>query len=176
MLSIVVPRHPERGDRIRKVFEKTGLTTAQRSRAQPITPQTDVYIADTLGELGLLFRLCDIVFMGKSLVSQNDHMGGQNPLEPARLQCAIVQGPNTLNFADITERMHAAQAFCKVTDQETLADTVWGLLNDDKLRHRFVQAAAKFAETESGVLDRLSLVIAPLLSKNTIQDQTNANA
>ena len=179
LLSIVVPRHPKRGDAVVEIFNRAGLTTAQRSQGQPLTPQTEIYLADSLGELGLFFRLCDIVFMGKSLLSNNAHGdsrgGGQNPLEPARLNCAIVQGSHTMNFADITERLRAAQAFCEVTDPQTLTDRLGDLLNDQDLCQRLAQAAASVADSESGALDRLSDAIAPLLPPASTQDIDNAN-
>jgi 3-deoxy-D-manno-octulosonic-acid transferase len=176
VLCISVPRHPERGDAVCDIFNRAGLTTAQRSQTQPLTPQTNVYIADTLGELGLFFRLCDIVFMGKSLLADKARNGGQNPLEPARLNCAIVQGPHTMNFADITERLRAAQAFREVTDQQSFAAVLEDLLKNQSLCQQLAQEAKKVAESESGTLDRLSDAITPFLLAPSTQDTTNANA
>ena len=174
VLTIVVPRHPERGDDIRNIFTDAGLATAQRSQAQTVTPQTDVYIADTLGELGLFFSLNEIVFMGKSLNSHDGKGGGQNPLEPALLNCAIIQGPHTTNFADITERLRAADAFHEVANQEQLTHAVEELLKNDNLRQNLATAAAAFVQSEGRVLDRLRGVIMPLLNATT-QDQNDEN-
>ncbi|MEX2450012.1 MAG: 3-deoxy-D-manno-octulosonic acid transferase [Rhodospirillales bacterium] len=171
ILTIVVPRHPERGRAVAAVFEQAGLRVARRAAQESPSAQTDVYVADTLGELGLFFRLCGIVFMGKSLLP----LGGQNPLEPARLDCAIVQGPHTANFAEMTERLKAARAFREVADETDLADAVRGLLNDDTLRAHLAEAAAAFAESESGVLDRLADTLNPYLSAPP-RDKTHAHA
>ncbi|MEQ8936954.1 MAG: 3-deoxy-D-manno-octulosonic acid transferase, partial [Amphiplicatus sp.] len=152
LLTVVVPRHPERGADIARTAENAGLTAARRSANEPLSAQTDIYIADTLGELGLFFRVCEVVFMGKSLVP----LGGQNPLEPAKLDCAILQGPHTANFAEMTERLKAARAFREVAGENELPDAVRGLLNDGTLRAHLIEAASTFAESESGVLDRLA--------------------
>ncbi len=174
-LTIVVPRHPERGNTIKEIFEAAGLKTSQRSQSQAPSPETDVYIADTLGELGLFYRLCDIVFMGKSLSDENGHGGGQNPLEPARLQCAIVQGPHTINFADITDNLRKAGAFRKVTDAGTLHQTVGELLNDPAACKRLALAAAQIAQSQDGALDRIYDSITPLLLAGTPQKDHHAN-
>ena len=81
--------------------EEKGLKIALRSQGDPLTPETDIYLVDTMGELGLFFRLSDIVFMGKSLVP----LGGQNPLEALRLKCAVVHGPHMTNFQSIVSEM-----------------------------------------------------------------------
>ena len=106
LLTIVVPRHPERGKSIAEIAKAAGLVVALRShRAQPM-PDIGVYIADTLGELGLMYRLATVVFMGGSLASH----GGQNPIEAIRLGAAIVHGPHVWNFAEIYAALDAAHA------------------------------------------------------------------
>jgi 3-deoxy-D-manno-octulosonic-acid transferase len=97
-------------------------------------------------------------------------------LEPARLNCAIVQGPHTMNFADITERLRAAQAFREVTDQQSFAAVLEDLLKNQSLCQQLAQEAKKVAESESGTLDRLSDAITPFLLAPSTQDTTNANA
>lgn len=176
VLCISVPRHPERGEAICDIFNRAKLKAARRSQSQPITDQTDVYVADTIGELGLFFRLCDIVFMGKSMLTDNARNGGQNPLEPARLNCAIVQGPHTMNFADITERLRAAEAFCEVADEHSLTATLKELLQNQTLCQQLAKAATDVANSESDTLDRLSDAITPFLSAPAAQDTNDANA
>ena len=95
-LTLIAPRHPERGEAILRQLEAQGLVCALRSRGEPIGPGTAVYICDTIGELGLFYRLAGVVFVGKSFVAG----GGQNPIEPARLASAILHGPMVGNFAD----------------------------------------------------------------------------
>ena len=113
VLSIIVPRHATRGEDIAQALSVLGLNVVRRSQSDPVTVETDIYIADTMGELGLFFRLAKVAFMGKSLVP----LGGQNPLEPMRLDCAVVHGPHMTNFADIVRRMGAAGASVEVSDE-----------------------------------------------------------
>src|SRR3546814_907857 len=90
LITLLAPRHPHRAGQIRRELEALGLVVAQRSRGEPIDPATDVYLADSIGELGLWYRLAEVVFVGGSLVAH----GGQNLLEPAKLDCAILAGPH----------------------------------------------------------------------------------
>ena len=86
-LLMVVPRHPERGEAVAQMLRDRGLTVARRAADEPLTPEVDAYVADTLGELGLFYRLADAVVLGGSLV---EGLAGHNPLEPARLGKAVV--------------------------------------------------------------------------------------
>ena len=98
LLSVVAPRHPPKADAMAATFTAAGLRVARRSRHEPLSPSVVVYIADTLGELGVLYRACDLVVMGKSFAVG----GGQNPAEPAKLGCAVICGPDMSNFRDLT--------------------------------------------------------------------------
>ena len=149
LLSVIAPRHPHRGPEITAQLRAQGLGVAQHSSGDPIGPETDVYLADTMGELGLFYRLAGIVFMGKSLVP----LGGQNPLEAARLDCAIVHGPHMMNFEDITRRLKASDAAAEVADEKELEAAVARLLDDGSQRDKMAGAAEAFAAAEAGVLD-----------------------
>ena len=96
-----------------------GLATARRSTDAVITPRTAVYLVDTLGELGLVYRLANVAFVGGSLTRH----GGHNPLEPARLDCALVAGPHTENCAEAYAALEGAGAVARVADAHTLART-----------------------------------------------------
>lgn len=159
LLTLVVPRHPDRGGAIATRLRSQGLNVAQRSRDEPITHATDVYLADTLGELGYFYRLAGIAFVGGSLVPH----GGQNPLEPARLDCALLTGPHTDNFAPIMSALRDAEAVDEVSDAVSLARAVENLLNDDNKRIQRAQAARAVATAASDVLDRVMAEIAPFL-------------
>ena len=104
LLTILVPRHPERGAAIAGIARGAGLTFAQRSLGELPERDTEIYIADTLGELGVIYRLAPIVFIGGSLVGH----GGQNPIEAAKLGAAILHGPHVWNFAEIYSALDAA--------------------------------------------------------------------
>ena len=134
LLTIIAPRHPERGAAL-----ATALAAPRRAAGDP-PPLGGIWIADTMGELGLLYRLAPIVFVGRSLVDQGAR-GGQNPLEPARLGCAIATGPHTANFADTVERLSKAGALTIVPDQAALMAWVAAMLADPAARNTAAQAA-----------------------------------
>ena len=159
LLSVVIPRHAARGMMVAAELRGLGLEVAVRSAGEPVTQATQVYLADTMGELGLFYRLCPVVFVGKSLVGD----GGQNPLEPARLGCSVLYGPNMSNFADIAQRMSAAEAGETVPDRDGLTAAVDRLLADPALRLARGGAARAFATAEAGVLDTVLAALAPYL-------------
>ena len=159
LLTIIVPRHPGRGPAIAGDLRRGGLATALRSAAEAIGPDTQVYVADTLGELGLFYRLAGVAFVGGSLVPH----GGHNPLEPARLDCAVVHGPHMTNFADFAAAFAAADAAVEVAGGEALGAAVGVLLGDEPLRARRARAGAAVAGAEAGVLDVVEAAIAPYL-------------
>lgn len=159
LLTVIVPRHPERGAAIAAELAAAGLAVARRGAQESVSPDTDIYLADTLGELGLFYRLAPIAFVGGSLVPH----GGQNLLEPAQLDCAILHGPAVHNFEAIAAAMKAAGATERVHDARGLAAAVDTLLTDPALRDRRAQAAAEVAAGEAGVLDRIMEALAPYL-------------
>jgi len=113
----------------------------------PIGPGAGIWVADTLGDLGLLFRLAPVVFIGGSLVTR----GGQNPLEPARLGCAVAVGPNTQNHAGAVEALRAAGAVCEVADGAALADFVAAMLGDAARRTALGEAGQAAASAHDGL-------------------------
>ncbi len=161
LLTIIVPRHPERGPDIQTSLVSYGAITAMRSNADIIKHETQIYIADSMGELGLFYRLASLVFMGKSFVN----MGGQNLLEAARLNCAIFHGPHMWNFAEIIERMSALDALVAVTDGNDLAAALRRVHNDPDELARLASTAKKYAEAEAGVLDAVVTELAPWLDQ-----------
>lgn len=159
ILTLVVPRHPNRLPDIIKTFEDIGHKVAVRSRNDPITPTTDIYIADTFGELGLFFRLADIVFVGGSLVP----VGGHNPLEPARLNCAILYGPYTENNFSMFRELAAAGAAISVVGREQLAKEVATLLSDRPKIDEMSESAFRICARADGVISRAMAELAPIL-------------
>jgi len=160
VLSIVVPRHPERGEALAAELKALGVDVARRAAGQPISAQTDIYIADTLGELGLFYRLCDIVYMGKTLVGG----GGQNPIEPAALSCALIFGPDMSNFEDIATTLVDAGASRWVKDEMEFFEAVDMLIRNPSARTHAGTAAATTAHAQSHVLDQTMNALEPFLS------------
>lgn len=144
LLTILAPRHPERCASIAEMMERRDLVTARRSANGAVAPSTALYLVDTLGELGLVYRLADIAFVGGSI----EPHGGHNPLEPARLDCALVAGPHTENFAEAYAALEGADALSRVDDAGALAGAVCALLEDETER---VARAAAAHEAASGL-------------------------
>lgn len=162
LLTIIVPRHAVRGDAIAADLRTRGFTVAQRSKNEPITEKTGIYLADTMGELGLFYRLCDIVFLGGSLIAH----GGHNPLEAARLKCAILSGPYTHNFATIMAHLQASQAVRVVRDQGELQVMVALLLRDKGQRQDLATRAEGVVKAAQGASEKILHEIAQLLGAN----------
>lgn len=159
LLTIIVPRHPDRGAEIAAMLEAQGLQTNQRSRNHLPGDKTDVYIADTIGELGLFYRLAETVLIGGTLVPH----GGQNPIEAARLNCAIIAGPYRFNFEEAFAALARNDALFDVTDASSLAAVIKRLLGNDQLRQRRAAAARKTAEASTGIVDRVASEILPMI-------------
>lgn len=161
ILTVIVPRHPERGAAIARYLGDRGFHVARRSAGEEVGPETQIYLADTLGELGLWYRLCKVVFVGGSLVSH----GGQNPLEPARLGCAIIHGPNVSNFSRICDELAQAGAARMVAQEEDLAGAVRDLLENEEARTRLSAAAEAYGRSQSESLERIFEALRPLLAQ-----------
>lgn len=161
LLTLIAPRHPERGPEIAASLESRGLSPALRSRGQALEAATEIYLADTLGELGLWFRLAPLVFLGGSLVP----IGGHNLLEPAKLGCALVVGPHCANFAEIVAALSKAGALEQVPDGAGLAAALGRLLDDPAACEARGRAARTTAEERSDVLNGVIEALAPALSR-----------
>ena len=158
-LLILVPRHPERGPEIASALRGAGHSVALRSANE--APDSEIYVADGLGELGTIYRLAAAGFIGGSLVPH----GGQNLLEPARLDCAILHGPHIANFAAIADEIARAGGSMRVETEEALPDAVLALLTDETLRSRNCRAAAGVAQGKARILDAVVDEIAPFLDR-----------
>lgn len=137
-LLILVPRHPERGQGLTTQVQQFGMTVALRSLGDSVTEKVQVYIADTIGELGVWYRITDVVFVGGSLVQH----GGQNPLEAARLSCVVLTGPHMENFPWLDAVLPLPEARRVVWDDTSLAAEVMGILQDTSVRQKTIESAA----------------------------------
>jgi 3-deoxy-D-manno-octulosonic-acid transferase len=161
LLTLIAPRHPARGEAITAMIETLGLNVARRSQDQPVTAETDIYLVDTIGELGLFYRLAGIAFVGGSLTPK----GGHNPLEAARLGCAVLYGPDMSNCASMAAALAAGGAAETVRNDDELARAVALLLADSQLRNARAAAGHRAAAAGEGVLDGILTRLAPWLDR-----------
>jgi 3-deoxy-D-manno-octulosonic-acid transferase len=159
LLTIIAPRHPERGPGVVEIATAAGLNAISRSRGLLPDRGTDVYVADTMGELGLIYRLAPIVFMGGSLVRH----GGQNPIEAAKLGAAILHGPHVWNFADIYSMLDEANGAEEVLDVNKLVVRLGAWLTDAAARKQVADAGLTTVDHLSGALKRTLAAIEPYL-------------
>ena len=160
LLTVIAPRHPERGDEIAGALRGRGLAVARRSRGDELHGDIDVYLADTLGEMGLFYRLADIAFVGGSLTP----VGGHNPIEPARLGCAVLHGPDMRNFAEVAEDLAEPGGSWQVRDVAGLIRALDRLLREPDTRAHQARAAADVAQAQAGVLQDVLEALEPVLA------------
>jgi 3-deoxy-D-manno-octulosonic-acid transferase len=159
-LLVVAPRHPERGEAVGNLLRDAGFAVARRSQGQSIEEEITAYVADTLGEMGLFFRLADVVVMGGSFVPG---IGGHNPLEPARLGVPILTGPHVHNAAATYAEMFERVAAISCADEAALTRNLRGLLQEPLIAPRIGAAALAYAERQGAALDTALRLLAPLL-------------
>jgi 3-deoxy-D-manno-octulosonic-acid transferase len=142
-LLIIVPRHIERGTDIAEKSRQAGFVTAQRSLGDDLTTETEVYVADTMGELGLWYSLASRALVCGSLVP----IGGHNPFEAAQFDCAILHGPFVGNFRDIYARLDQADAAYQVSGAAELSDALNAI---DSARQRAMSARTNAIVKDAG--------------------------
>ncbi len=164
VLTVVVPRHPERGTYFKQRVTARGFCASLRSAEESLNSKTDVYIADTFAELGLFYRVAPVVFMGKSI----DAVGGQNPIEPTHFDCAILFGPHMENFEDIARTMVEGNMAIQVTDGAALQNTIKTLLMDENRRTSLSQAAKSLNRLGENGLETTFNALTELLTKSKV--------
>lgn len=151
LLLIIVPRHPERFDRVTALTQRAGFKTLRRSEHRPCSSDIEILVVDTMGELPLFYAASDVAFVGGSLVPH----GGHNLLEPAALGRAVITGPHFFNFNEITEQFLQADAAIQVSDTTELAKTVIELLQNSQQRAQMGEAGLQLIAASQGASTRL---------------------
>ncbi len=159
LLTIIVPRHPERGEEIAQLVSDSGFDCLKRSSGEALTNKTNLYIADTLGELGLFFDISNITFLGGSLVE----IGGHNPIEAVRFGTAVVTGPNWHTQTDSFSALLKGKGAREVSSVRELADSIEALMSNEQERLQLVANAEKIVEEMTGATDRTLAAISPML-------------
>jgi 3-deoxy-D-manno-octulosonic-acid transferase len=158
VLTIIAPRHAGRGNDIARLAGSHAV--ALRSKTELPSQQTEIYIADTMGELGLFYRLAPFAFVGKSLGAQ----GGQNPLEPACLGVAVIAGPYTDNFREAYDAIFVAQGAGRIASADELETLAARLLSDPTEARAFGQKAQNAASSLGGALERTRVAVETMLA------------
>ncbi|MEQ1944152.1 lipid IV(A) 3-deoxy-D-manno-octulosonic acid transferase [Mesorhizobium sp. VNQ89] len=169
LITIIVPRHPERAPALAAEFAAMGLKVVKRSSGDRIRSDTDILLGDTIGEMGLYLRLTEVAFVGRSLTAE----GGQNPLEPAMLETAVLSGRNVQNFREAYQRLIDGGAAKLVADRDMLAGAINFLLLNDAPRRRMMAAGVATVEEMRGALGKtmkaLEPFIQPLIVKSRLR-------
>ena len=165
LLTIIVPRHPERCDAVDDMLTARGLKVARRTRGDALTAETDVFLGDTIGEMGLYLRMTEIAFVGRSLFAE----GGQNPLEPAMLGCAILSGGNVQNFREAYQQLARNGSAKMVRDTEMLAKGVHYLLANDEMRKQMIEAGQETVQEMRGALKATIKGLEPYINPLTVK-------
>jgi 3-deoxy-D-manno-octulosonic-acid transferase len=165
LLTVIVPRHAHRGQDIAQMITATGAQVALRSREELPQGTTDIYIADTMGELGLFYRLSPVVFMGGSLVPH----GGQNPIEAVKLGASVVHGPHVFNFTDVYEALDGAGGAKLADSSEQMVKQLGQMLGNEAARDAAIEAGHRVVERLGGALDRTLHALEPYLMQLRIE-------
>jgi 3-deoxy-D-manno-octulosonic-acid transferase len=160
LLTIIAPRDPARGEEIAGLARERGLSAGLRSLGDLPGRETQIYVADTIGELGLIFRSAGVVFMGRSLTPG----GGHNPIEPAKFGCVILHGPSVEDFAEIYAELDAAEAAVLVLDATGLARAARALLSKPARMRKMGRAGAETVRRMGGASLEIMAAIEPYLA------------
>ncbi len=161
LLMVLAPRHPERGSEIAETLRGQGLAVSRRAAKVRVMAETNVYLMDTIGELGLLYRTAPFAYVGGSLVAH----GGQNPLEAARLGLPVLHGPHVFNFRGEYDEMNAAGVAREVADEAALAAAASEWLAAPDAATELGAKAQRIAELGAGAFEAAKAQLAPLLTK-----------
>ena len=167
LLSIIVPRHIDRSADIAEMAKRYGLSVCMRGKNQYLPDANDdVYISNTMGELGLFYRLAPLAVIGRSF--SDDGGGGHNPIEAAQLHCAVLSGPNVQYQQEIFDDMAAANAARIAQTEQDLTQYILALLDDSVFLEAQQNTAYDFAKSQSHVMTPLMNYLQPLLKSSPL--------
>lgn len=159
LLTLIAPRHPDRGPGIAEIASAAGLKVRLRSRGELPDQTTDIYVADTMGELGIIYRVAPVAFIGGSLVPH----GGQNPIEAAKLGTAVLHGPHVWNFAEVYTALDEAHGAEPVLDANRLTACFGAWLGNPAAGAHVASIAKTTVDALGGGLERTLHSLDPYL-------------
>lgn len=166
LLTVIVPRHPQRFDEVAALLQKRGLRFARKSAlSAPLSADIEVMLGDSMGEMFTYYAACDLAFIGGSLLP----LGGQNLIEACAMGKPVLIGPHTFNFEQASEQAIAHGAALRVADVPALASAVQQLLGDAEMRGRMAQAAQVFSASATGATQRIAALVTEQLNQDEIR-------
>lgn len=171
LLTIIIPRHPQRSKEIEETLKKyTTLTVTFRGEEHALPKaETDIYVADTLGELGLFYRLAPIACIGRSF--SDDGGGGHNPIEAMQLGCAVIHGPNVHNLQDIYDELDRHHAGINAETVEELQNSLMHYLTNEQDLAALQKKGLSLAQQKNNVIHAVMREITPILEKAGIHSK-----
>ena len=160
LLTVIVPRHPQRFDEVARLIEQHNLRMQRRSDDETIAAHTQVVLGDSMGEMFAYYAASDVAFIGGSLLP----LGGQNLIEAAACGTPVLIGPHTFNFNDATEQAIACGAALRVQDADELIRKVGALLQDDSALRQMGACGLRFANANRGATERATATVTPFLT------------
>jgi 3-deoxy-D-manno-octulosonic-acid transferase len=163
LLTVIVPRHPQRFADVAELLAKRGMPFQRRSEEAPVAPETRVLLGDSMGEMFAYYAACDLAFIGGSLLPH----GGQNLIEACAVGRPVLIGPHTFNFEEAARFAAEADAALRVADVEQLAKQLADLFADPARRAAMGEAGQRFAARHRGATDRVMALLEPVLAGAT---------
>jgi 3-deoxy-D-manno-octulosonic-acid transferase len=161
VLTVIVPRHPQRFDEVAALLRERGLAFVRRSEARPASPEHAFALGDSMGELAAYYAAADVAFVGGSLAPY----GAQNLIEACAVGAPVVIGPSTFNFAQAAAEAVAAGAAVQVADADALVREAGRLLADAEARKRMGEAGRRFCDAHRGATGRTMAIVERLLGQ-----------
>lgn len=161
LVTIIAPRHPERRDEITELCIDADLKFTQRSKGEMPGESDDIHLVDTMGDMGLYFRVISLVCIGGSFIPH----GGHNPIEPGRLECQILYGPHMHNFVTICEDFETASAARRMNDEEELYEEIYHLFMNPVEGQKLADTARRFTESKAHVIDEILETLFPVFDR-----------
>ncbi len=153
LLTIIIARHPKRADEIIEIIGD--LSFCQRSKKEEISAKNEIYLVDSLGELGIFYKLCDFAFIGGSLVN----VGGHNPFEAINLECVVLSGKNVSNFKQIYQELSKNEGCILIEDEKQLMQEVKSLFKDKNRLKKLSENAKSIIKENSNIAKKITTLI-----------------